>query len=204
MISLKKKTKVLLKTYLICALCCAFFVLTGYIYLEFPEEKVDNQVPSVPYYSYTPDSAGVLFDISGNLVFTFLDFERESISLVFCEENYSYEDEIYGYTVDYTITADHNLIGGIVDLLDGIELEKEGEKLSFMGSQVVAELTTTTNSEEKRYIIKQIISKIAQKGLGKKDFLYIIENSETNLTVPDCYYWSDSIKAVCKTVVIVN
>ena len=161
-------------------------------------------MPSVPYYSFTPDSAGVLFDISGNLVFTFLDFERESISLVFCEENHSYEDEIYGYNVDYTITADHSLVGGIVDLLDGIELEENSEIFNFMGSQVVEKLTTTTSSTEKRYIIKQIISKIAQKGFSKKDFLYIIENSETNLTVPDCYYWSDSLGAVCKTVVIVN
>ena len=154
MIELKKRTKVLFKTALISALCCAFFVLTGYIYLSMPEQKVNEEVPSVPYYSYTPDSAGIMFDIANNRVFVFLDFERETTSLVFCEKDSVFEKKVYGYDIDYTVTADYGFIGGIVDILDGIELENNGQVLNFMGSQVVEKLTTTTNSEEKRLIIK--------------------------------------------------
>ena len=31
-----------------------------------------------------------------------------------------------------------------------------------------------------------------------------IENSETNLTIPDCYYWSDNIQKLCKNLRVIN
>ena len=87
-----------------------------------------------------------------------------------------------------------------------VRCEKCGEIYTKITGGVISNPNDYINvcSKCKLLSIKQIFSKIAQNGFSKKDFLYVIENSETNLTVPDCYYWSDSIEAVCKTVVIVN
>ena len=73
------------------------------------------------------------------------------------------------------------------------------------GEQVVDYLTTSSDYyERKRQIIRIIAQKISSTGFSKEDFLYIIENSETSLTVPDCYFWSDYITELCKTVKIIN
>lgn len=177
------------------------FVGVGYFYLDSnTKEQTQNEALSVPY-AYVPESAGVLFDISGNKTLFYLDFEEKSVSVVIADGINEEQEELYGYPIDYTIKSDYNLLAGIIDAVGGIELKSGEEQLAFTGVQVVETLTTTPESEElRREIIAKILSKIAIDGFSRQDFLYIIENSETNLTVPACYYWQDYINELCKTV----
>ena len=55
-----------------------------------------------------------------------------------------------------------------------------------------------------KQIIKSIIETVAKNGFHKKDFLVIIENSETNLTVPNCYDWENYIGKLCKNTFFIN
>ena len=127
------------------------------------------------------------------------------MNILFDTEQTAVGDTLYGYSVDYLIEGDYDLLSGIIDIAGGIEMENGEEVLRFTGVQVTDILSRTTDREElRRKIISKIIEKIRETGFQKADFLYIIENSNTNLTVPDCYYWSDYITDLCTNARIIN
>ena len=93
----------------------------------------------------------------------------------------------------------------IIDAVGGIALKIGEETLSLTGVQVSNILETNTEREElRREIAEQIILKISKQGFDRENVLYIIENSKTDLTVPDCYYWSEHLKEVCQLPRMVN
>ena len=201
---MKHKYKLFLKTVAISAACCILFIAIGYFYLDSKINKpVKNEVKDVPY-SYTPQNKGLLFDFSGSKTLIYLNFEEKSVAVIMSDFS-SEQETVYGYPIDYTIFSDYNLLGGIIDTVGGIELDTGDEDLVYTGVQVVDFLTTTPESYKlRREIIEKILYKISQNGFLRQDFLYIIENSNTNLTVPDCYFWQDSISELCKTVRILD
>lgn len=202
---MKARLRIFLKTAAICIACAAVFIGTGYFYLSSNSETVQNETESVPYYSAVPESAGVMFDILGDKTFFYLDFEKEILSVIYADEIETANDEIYGYPIDYTVSADYSLLGGIVDAVGGIDLNIEGEELAFTGVQVIELMETTVDrSSIRRETVNEIISKISEFGFDRELFLYIIENSDTDLTVPDCYYWSEHMKELCKLPRTVN
>lgn len=199
---MKKQTKIFFKTFFISLLCCAVFIGVGAAMLYRPEQTAQNEVSSVPYYTAYPESAGVLFDIAGKKTFFNLDFERQLLSVVY---NRDADLSEYGYWVDYRITADYSLVGDIIDMAGGIDYDNGKEALALTGVQAVELLTTTPDDGTlHRKITESTLSALSERGLSASDLLYIIENSETNLTVPDCYSWTEYIKPLCKGVRVVN
>lgn len=201
---MSKKIKSLLTVIIIALLSFSVFVGVGYFYLDSNLEPVaDKNTPSVPYYSEEPENVGISVEIGGQQNYFFLDFYYKRLNVIFDTE--STDVEAMGYSVDHYVISDYSLLEAIVDRVGGIEIEAEGEILRYTGVQVTDMLTSSAeydNSE--RDIILKIIEKISENGFQKEDFLYIIENSETTLTVPICYYWSDYIKEICKSVNKVN
>ena len=197
------KFKKIFQTLAVSGICCIIFIGFGYFYLKGANKKVQNEAPKVPY-SYTPENTGILLDIGGSKTLYYLDFLNKELCIIFVGDSFD-PDDIYGYCVDYTVTASYETIEGIVNNIGGIDLTVDGEMLLATGEQVVDYLTTSSDYyERKRQIIRIIAQKISLTGFSKEDFLYIIENSETSLTVPDCYFWSDYITELCKTVKIIN
>lgn len=206
MIFLNKSIKLYLKTFLTLFLCLCIFVSVGFVYIYFKtaDTQVQKNESFVPY-STLPENAGVLFDVSGNYVYFYLDFENETLCLLYMDDYDGYSNEISGYPIDFTVKSDYSLVSGIVDMLGGIELSTGEEYLTFTGAQITGLLSSSTDEDElEREITQKIIKQISHSGFLRQDFLYIIENSETNLTVPDCYYWSDSIKKLCENLRVVN
>lgn len=184
-------------------MCCLAVLLCGYYYIEKELTVAENSIESVPYYSY-PEKKGILFNICGEKTLIHLDFEGALLSVVFADE-FEPTDELYGYSIDYNITGDYSLVGEIVDLVGGIEITAEETTLSYTGVQIKELLETTPqNLALRRNIIESITQKISKNGFSKEDFMRIIELSQTNLTFPDCYYWSQYISDVCKMVRFVN
>jgi len=92
-----------------------------------------------------------------------------------------------------------------VDILGGIEMSDGEEVLRYTGVQISDMLSRNADSDAiSREIILKLVEKIEKTGFQNEDFLYIIENSNTDLTVPDCYYWPEYISAICGNVQIVN
>lgn len=204
---MKRTTKVFFKTFFISFLSFVLFFGFGYFYLNTAkrEQKAENKAQYVPYYSTFPESNGVLVDIAGLKCFFYLDFKESILSVYFLSENETFQNEIYGYSIDYNIEGNYNLIEGIIDIVGGIELEKSGEVLDCTGIQVKEmfyEIAECGNLF--REVTEKLIEKVSINGFTKSDFLYIIENSQTNLTVPDCYFWPEYIKELCKTVRYIN
>ncbi|MBR7132472.1 MAG: hypothetical protein IKD04_02975 [Clostridia bacterium] len=199
---MKKQTKIFFKTFFISLICCAVFIGAGAAMLYSPPRAAQNEASSVPYYTAYPESVGVLFDIAGQKTFFDLDFERQLLSVVY---NQDADLPEYGYSVDYRITADYSLVGDIIDMAGGIDYDNGKETLALTGVQAVELLSTTPDDGTlHRKITEGTLAAIAERGLTANDLLHIIEKSETDLTVPDCYSWPEYIKALCKGIRVVN
>ncbi len=139
----------------------------------------------------------------------YLDFEKQRIEVIIlpekCDENAAL---VYGYTQFEAIKANNLLLAGIVDRIGGIELEDKensGTAFRYTGSQVTALLDASFQDEElKRCVIEKIFKKISSLGFSNKDFTFIINNSNTTLSFPDCYGWSERLPEMAKNVVIMN
>ena len=202
-IFLKNKLKLFLRTIIISISCCALFVGIGYFYLNSKmNEPARAELVREPY-SFSLQSAGILFDIEGEKSFFYLDFNSNCIVAI--ASKFEIEKEtVYGYSIDYKVNADYNFLSGLIDRLGGLELSSK-EYLVYTGVQVVEILKENPQDYElKKDIIKEILDIISQRGFNDKDFLFITENSETNLTVPKFYYWQDKISELCENVIMDN
>ncbi len=203
-IKLKKKKFGFLRLILICFICCALFVGSGYLYLRKNLLPADHNVSSVPYSFSAPENRGMMLDICGGLTFLYFDFEDERLTVIIPPEQ-EYTEEIFGYPIDFTVTADYRLLSAVIDYADGIELSSDGAMLRYTGVQVADILSRTVDAADlKREIITALMKKIGENGIDGEVFQYIVENTETNLTVPDCYYWDRFIGRLCKNGGIIN
>lgn len=203
---MKKKNLKVLKLLFICLCCGAVFTVGGYFYLKSNlTAETENNVSQVPYSSPLPENSGILLDINSSRTFFYLDFEEEKLSVIIPQDGYIITDKLFGYPVNYHIQADYSFMADIIDFIDGIELPAENELLRYTGVQVVEMLAAAEDPAQlKREIISAVLQKISENGFERDGFLYIIENSKTNLTVPDCYYWSDHIADLCRNGGIIN
>ncbi len=204
-IYLKRNTRIFFKTVIISAWCLTVFIGAGYYYLSQNLIKTETETQQVPYYQESPQNAGLLFDMLGDKTFIYLDFEKVKISVsLFPEESQITDNTIYGYSLDYEISADIGFVADFVDYLDGIELTIENETLRYTGVQVEDIILSDREKQLKLQIIEAIFCRIAQNGIGKDMLLEIVENCETNLTVPDFYYWPDYIKKLSSNLHIID
>lgn len=203
------KIRKIFKTALIIFICTVVFSASAYAYLytslKSDGSKADTKNESIPYYSL-PYNCGIMFALpEGGGCLMYLDFENSNIQVYFTDL-YTEGRIRYGdYSVDYTVELDYKTIAGIIDRVGGITMDIDGETLRFTGIQVLDIITETTESEDiKRKIVSQILLQISKNGFSKEDFVYIIENSGTDLLVPDCFYWQDYIAELCENAVILN
>ncbi len=185
-----------LKTFVISGWCLVIFIGLGYYYIDSHDIKVENEVESVPYYAQTPENKGVLFSFSKGSVYTFLDFELSTVTVILNPESV---DDV-GYTADYTVNANYSLIAEICDYFDGINLTAGAETLRYTGNQVVELLFEDASNEMRIKVIEAIFQKMAEQGIGVDFFNNIITQSETNLKIPDCYFWADFMDDISKNI----
>ena len=186
----------------------AIFFFGAYAYLDYnlngKTAKADQKDYTVPYKNL-PDNKGIAFllpDSSG--VIAYLDFENSCINVINVENYDSTNDLYYGYTVDFTVETDYQLIGGIVDRVGGVNVEVNGETLRYTGVQIIDLISVNPDEDMKAQVITQIFRQISENNFSKDDFIYIIENSKSNLTVVDCIYWLDYIDEMRSNINFVN
>ena len=200
--------KRILKTAIITFLSGAIFFGASFAYLDHslgkPARDTDQKDYTVPYIR-TPESQGIAIVFpSGSATLAYLDFDEECIRLLDIENFDESCPEYYGYTVDYSIQISYELIEGIVDRVGGIELEIDGQKQRYTGVQVIDHIAYGRAKDMKREIVLQVFDKISKNNFSKDDFVYIIENSEGNLSFVDCIVWLDYLKDMSGRVQFVN
>lgn len=202
---MKKKLKYILKLISVCLLSGIIFIGSGYLYLDGELETSEKPTESIPYYNPIPENKGIMFDIYGDRTLIYMNFEEETITAVFDNKNTQVGENLYGYSVDYFVEGNYDLLAGIINIAEGINLDISGENLRYTGVQVTDLLSRTDNKTElKRELITKILEKLKSTGFSREDFLFLIENSKTTLTIPDCYDWSDYIGDLCKNFKILN
>ena len=160
----------------------------GYFYLRQNFRETENKVSSVPYSFSAPESKGIMLEICGSPTYLYLDFYEERLKVIIPPEK-EYGEDIYGYPIDYTVKTDYRFVAAVIDYADGIELNLDGEALRYTGVQISDILSRTVDvSELKRSIITALMKKIGENGIDGEVFDYLVESTETDITVPDCYY----------------
>ncbi len=202
---MRRKIKKFLTVLIITLGCSAFYIIGGYLYLNSETKPTKQNTSSVPYYSETPENVGIMFELGNQKTYCFLDFYYKNLNVIFDAESFDIEKSIMGYPIDYSIKINNELFAQIIDIVGGIELESEEGLLRYTGVQIADMFTYSTDyKRHEREIVRKIIEKIGDNGFGKEDFFYIIENSETAITVPICYYWTDYFKVICNSLNEVN
>ena len=182
-------------------LCGLAFFLTslGVLWQEGSAQTEKNQV-SEPYFPPPPQSTPIMFlweEGGGEIVY--LDFEQNEIVVTIlpqnCDENAAL---VYGYRDFEAIKANYLLIISLVDRLGGIEVEGSGEALRLTGAQIASFVGKSEDFTAKREVISAIFRKIAISGFSNNDFMFIINNSNTTLSFPDCYGWDERLAEMAK------
>ncbi len=183
---------------------CTVLILGGYFYLTENLKSADTPAESVPYSFSSPENKGIMIDVNGDKTFIYLDFTSEKLSVIIPPEK-EFEGEIYGYPIDFNITADYRFLSSLIDYSGGIVLNLEGEDLRYTGVQVTDILSHTTETEElKREIILSLLKTVGENGIDNEVFKYIVEETETDITIPDSYYWGRYIKKLSAGGSIIN
>lgn len=201
---MENKRKTVLSLIAIILACCLIFFGSAYLYLVYDRNRASSRTEiknsSVPYLAALPENAGLLFSFPDDSAALFyLDFTAKRLTVVPIDDRVTASTSYYGYPVTYTVKAGYPLITGIIDRVGGIELDLGEGILRYTGVQVTALLSVDADAAAMRCAVLQaVISKISVSGLTRQDFVYIIGNSETDLTVPDCYPWPEHLPALCK------
>ncbi len=183
-----------------------FGVAYAYLYYNFNKSiaEADQKDYTVPY-ERVPENCGIAFVFPNNsAVLVYLDFDNLSIKLFDIENFDSTRPEYNGYNADYTVHTNYEIIEGIIDRIGGANLDYGGEKLRYTGVQVIDLISRGCDSDLKRQLILEIFEQISKNNFSKDDFVYIIENSESDLSVIDCIYWLDYIKEMSGRISFIN
>lgn len=207
---MNKKIKSAFKRILVFFGCITVFLAASFLYLKYGLDENNNAVAknesNVPYQKNNCENTCIVFCLDdGSAVMIYLDFlSGRTLSAVMYDYSEN-DEEILGYTADFKIYADWDLVAGIIDRIGGIELSINGESLRLTGVQTVDLISSGgVTSELYRNILLAIYGKIARVGLSNADLVYITENGKTEMSMPDCYYWQDSLRELFSRSSIIN
>lgn len=185
--------KLLFTRIAVIVLSMTVFAASAYFYLKNDETVRQSAVPesNIPY-SSAPDNAALLFDLPHGKILFELKFNENVLSVTVDPDDADCTEDCF------TVAGDEQLVIGMIDRVGGIELLADGELLRFTGIQVIELLERAERPQELRNrVLKEYLKKVGQVGLTRRDFVFIIENSKTGLTVPDCFYWHEYMPELC-------
>ncbi len=201
--------KSILKKGIVIFVCGMLFfgVVYAFLYFNYNQSETtttDQKEHTVPY-ERLPENKGIAIVFSdGSAHLIQLDFDTMCIRLVDISEFAGQHADYNGYFADFTVKIDYNLVEGIIDRVGGIDLEYGGAIWHCTGTQVVEYISYNDNNELRRQIILKIFEQISKNDFSKDDFVYIIENSTTDLSLPDCIFWIDYIKQMSSRTDFIN
>ena len=175
-----------------------------YISLEKEQKAADSKQEKIPYLE-TPESKGLLFTTEDiKAVLFFLDFEGEVAYIINISNHSGIVDNYAGYRIDYSFGTDYYVLSSVFDRLGGLDLDIDGEYLRYTGVQVCDILAAEHSTDISLKIVTALCEKISENGFSTDDFIFLIENTTTNLTVPDCIYWQGMLKNIFSNAIFVN
>ena len=203
-----RTVKNFLRLLIVFILSTAVFLAFSYFFLDSSikssQKTTDKKTENIPYYS-PPENCGLkLLFPNGNSLLIFLDFEREIIYNIDTNMGSYANGSYFGYPVDYKCEFDYYTLSLFFDRIGGIDLESEEGFYHLCGIQI-CDLLSENNSDDLSFkVISAVFDKIAKNGLSDDDFIFLLDNCKTDLTMPVCLNWRDYIRDLFKNVVFVN
>ena len=158
----------------------------------------------VPYNRY-PENEGILLTFPNqSAVILYLDFEDSCIELLDVEKVNENQNVYHGYPVDYTISVNYELVEGLINRVGGINLDYNGEKLRYTGSQAVALISQGCDVELRKQFLLKFFEQLSKNDFSRSDLVYIMENSKSDLSIIDCLDWIDHLPKMSKNITFVN
>lgn len=206
---MKKRMSVYLKILVTCAaltlvLAAVFGISVGLS----TAQPVNEPEEKIPYYTTeAPEEYGLLisFEGGGSIFFCF-DRLGEETSVILLE-NLATRNNVaeFGYEVDAACGANYDFLAELIDRFGGIELNTDTDgRLKYTGVQVTEMLSRTTDREFRRRVAERLCENMKESGVTNGDMLFLLENTENQLSYPDLYYLPDTVNAALSSVVFVN
>ena len=173
-------------------ICTVIFTLSGYFILNGSSaisSVTDRTLTNIPYSTAPSNQAVVISFKESSLLFS-LDFSHDKL-YVFSQDE---EHEYYLEKEPFYMELDEYTLSKFLDRIGGIETMQNGVKTRLTGIQTVKLLNN--NSQNKTEILSCVLDTVSKTGLTLHDLVFLIENSDTDLTVPDCFDWPERLKGL--------
>lgn len=198
---LKTKTKRIFTLWTVIFLSFAVFFGGAYGYLKLTmkkgEQPAENKTERVPYYNALPEDVNLLWILpdKSQILFSLL-FSRGCLNVIFADE--TPRERYCGAAPDYTVRADHTFLGDFIDRFGGLTLTVGGETLRYTGVQVTDLFSVPREEPTLNAVVTSLLNTISQVGFTKQDLTFLIEHTNTDLSLPDCYDWDEYIPDLCR------
>lgn len=168
-----------------------------------PKQSVHENIEGVGYTKY-PSSKGLLFKAEdGSGAFIFLNFSTISTYLYLFPENAEENASALPFITDYVFSIKDDFLPKLCDRLGGIEMTDEnGENCICFSSSLMAFCENKLNPDNMLQLCSSFFDKISKTGLSSEDFMFIIKETDSNLSYSVCYDWIPHIKEMFCNIVI--
>lgn len=192
---MKKKKPFLTAILLSVTLCSGILFLTA-LFLTPAEigksySPAGESVPNVPYSSLPENRCILVLHENGSGALLYLNFSDIALEIHLFDKNCEEEAEKLGYIIDYKMETTNDFIFSLCDRIGGIEITENGETYKYLGSSMAQFLEKKPGSDTLLKISEGFFEKFAKIGLSSADFMFIMENTTTNLNYPTVYDWLD-------------
>lgn len=197
------KNKNIITLLLSIIISAATFFICGLLLLpasidETPDPApVGDSVSGIEYYDL--ENRSILFcleDNSGALFY--LDFQNDSINIEIYNDHAIEQGEKSKYKVNYKIFADIDFLCRFCDRIGGIDLGETSVKRRYFSAGLRQKMEEKTDYVSRKEITLAFFEKIAKIGLSSEDFMFIIEETDSNLSYPACFKWIPALKGLAE------
>lgn len=170
----------------------------GYLKIKMPpeEQPAEHKSENIPYDNTLPQNANLLFILPDRKqVMICLLFSEGRLNVVFADEA---PRELYcGAAPDYTFHTKEEFLEKLIDRFGGLTLTLDGTTARYTGIQIIDFFSKGRQEPTLNAVVTALLHRIAEVGFTRQDLVFFIEQTKTDLTVPDCYDWSERIPELC-------
>lgn len=179
---------------------CTSVVLLGLVYAYAGAKQgvtkykdVKNTKKDVEYTPAPPEDMGISIEMpKGERIVFLLDFADKEIRVKSFESEDVFQKDESGISVKYSAEISYELFGDIIDRVGGVNFSENEKTVRLTGAMAAEKMQN--GKTDKKALLSAALTGISTNGIGKDDFIYLLENCEsTNLSLLDMLCYSDYI-----------
>ena len=160
-----------------------------------------ENVESVPY-SAVPDNKTILIiGEKGEGALLYLNFHDIVLQTHLLDTDAEQRANKLGFIIDYKMELTNEFLCSLSDRIGGIEITKDGETFKYFGSSLNQLLEEPPTFDNISVISEAFFEKFAKMDLSAADFMFIMENTNTDLDYDIYSEWADFLpELICNCI----